>query len=285
MWTPSTSTTIIIDDPTDGFGALLSARRMNIHNNNALCELEARLLQQSSASPNNSGFFRNNQGQLDACGTCGGNASSLAECPSETRENPIIFRAAEVAAYAAACFTEYDWFEKFWQLVTAADTNAIGVAAPSMHSTAGTAALYRMARYESLKWHQAIDGLNRLSFRSADDSFYNIDDTNEMDDQLSMVGNRSSAIAKAAAINASTDRHGITATATPSVANIGAVAAADFTETDNLIVNGQRIIGISTQINDADGTLVTAINAVSDKQVWSRLRHGRRLGAHSTGRS
>ena len=186
------------------------------------------------------------------------------------RENPIIFRPAEVAAYAAACFMEYAWFDEegFGDLIAAGDSNPIGVAAALQcaQQVAPDGPLFRMARYASHEvGTQAIDGLNRLSFRSADDSFYNIDDTNEMDDQLSMVGNRSSAIAKAAAINASTDRHGITATATPSVANIGAVAAADFTETDNLIINGQRIIGISTQINDADGTLVTAINAVSEQ--------------------
>ena len=63
----------------------------------------------------------------------------------------------------------------------------------------------------------AIDGANALSFRSSDDSFYNVRDTSATDDTVSSTLNSTSAIAKAAAINDSTEFHGVKATATATV--------------------------------------------------------------------
>ena len=131
---------------------------------------------------------------------------------------------------------------------------------------ARSGSLGRMARYEASEVGQeAIDNANALSFRSSDDSFYNVRDTAATDDTVSTTLKASSAIAKAAAINDSTEFHGVTATATSAVANLGAITAANFTPTDNMVINGETIIGISTQIDDADGSLVDAINAVADE--------------------
>ena len=69
----------------------------------------------------------------------------------------------------------------------------------------------------------------------------------------------------AAAINDSTEFHGVKATATATVADMGAITAANFTPTDNMVINGETVIGISTQIDDADGSLVDAINSLTDK--------------------
>ena len=35
---------------------------------------------------------------------------------------------------------------------------------------------------------------------------------------------------------------------------MGAITAANFTPTDNMVINGETVIGISTQIDDADGS-------------------------------
>ena len=125
--------------------------------------------------------------------------------------------------------------------------------------------LGRMARYEAVEVGQeAIDAANALSFRSSDNDFYNVRDTAATDDTVSTTLKATSAISKAAAINDSTEFHGVTATTTAAVANLGAITAANFTPTDNMVINGETIIGISTQIDDADGSLVDAINAVAD---------------------
>jgi flagellin len=49
------------------------------------------------------------------------------------------------------------------------------------------------------------------------------------------------------------------------VENLGAVTANNFTPSANLTINGEQVTGIVTQNDDADGTLVDAINALSDK--------------------
>lgn len=126
--------------------------------------------------------------------------------------------------------------------------------------------LGRMARYEATEvGTQAIDSNNALSFRSSDNQFYNVRDTAATDDSVSTTLKATSAIAKAAAINDSTEFHGVKATATATVANMGAISAASFTPDENMVINGETIIGISTQVDDADGTLVDAINAVTDR--------------------
>lgn len=126
--------------------------------------------------------------------------------------------------------------------------------------------LGRMARYEAAEvGATAIDGANALSFRSSDDSYYNVRDTSTTDDSVSSTLSATSAISKAAAINDSTEFHGVRATATATVADMGAISAANFTPTDNMVINNETVIGISTQVDDADGSLVDAINALTDK--------------------
>ena len=125
--------------------------------------------------------------------------------------------------------------------------------------------LGRMARYEATEVGvNAIDTNNALSFRSSDDNFYNVRDTATTDDTVSTTLRATSAIAKASAINDSTDFHGVTASATATVADLGAISASSFTPDDNMVINGETIIGISTQVDDADGSLVDAINAITD---------------------
>jgi flagellin len=75
----------------------------------------------------------------------------------------------------------------------------------------------------------------------------------------------SSAIAKAAAINDSTQFHGVTATATATIANLGTVDASTFAGADTLTINGEEITGINVQADDGDGTFVDAINAIAEK--------------------
>ena len=105
-----------------------------------------------------------------------------------------------------------------------------------------------------------------LSFRSADGDFHIVRNTAATDDELSTAasGKASSAIAKAAAINDSTEFHGVTATVNSTKANLGTVGAHSFTADAHFTINDTAIIGIRSQVDDADGSLVNAINAVSD---------------------
>jgi flagellin len=106
-----------------------------------------------------------------------------------------------------------------------------------------------------------------LWLKSKDGGFYEVRQTSEADDLVSISASEAehSAIAKAAAINASTEFHGVKATVTATVANLGNVGAKQFTNDDNLQINGVTITGINVQHDDGDGTLVDAINAVSDQ--------------------
>jgi flagellin len=56
----------------------------------------------------------------------------------------------------------------------------------------------------------------------------------------------------------------VTAQATKAEVNLGAIGGGDFTNAANLTINGEQITGVSVQVDDADGTLVDAINAVTD---------------------
>jgi flagellin len=128
--------------------------------------------------------------------------------------------------------------------------------------------LGRMARIEtSSVGGAAIGGAanDGLSLKSDDGSFHVVRQTALTDDTVSTVGNDNSAIAIAAAINDSTKFHGVSAQATASQVNMGAISAGNFDNAANLTINGEQITGVSVQIDDADGTLVDAINAVTDK--------------------
>jgi flagellin len=108
---------------------------------------------------------------------------------------------------------------------------------------------------------------NSLFIKSKGGESIEIRETSAADDTLSIAGSgrAESAIAKAAAINDSTEFHGVTATVTATVANLGSVGAVDFDRTNNLSINGVQLTGISVQADDGDGTLVDAINSLSDE--------------------
>lgn len=86
------------------------------------------------------------------------------------------------------------------------------------------------------------------------------------DDSLSTTLNAASAIAKAAAINDSTEFTGVSAIVekTEIVANAD-IAAVTMDSTNNISINGVVLTGFRVQDNDADDTLVNQINAVSDQ--------------------
>jgi flagellin len=104
-----------------------------------------------------------------------------------------------------------------------------------------------------------------ISLKSDDGSFHVVRETATTDDSVSTSLKASSAIAKAAAINDSTKYHGVTAQATAAEINVGAITQGNFNNVNNMTINGEQITGISVQTDDADGTLVDAINAVTDK--------------------
>ena len=104
-----------------------------------------------------------------------------------------------------------------------------------------------------------------MSLKSDDGDFHVVRATAATDDTVSTSMKASSAISKAAAINDSSKYHGVTAQSTATVVNLGAITADDFDAAANMTINGEQITGISVQTDDADGTLVDAINAVTDK--------------------
>ena len=89
--------------------------------------------------------------------------------------------------------------------------------------------------------------------------------SNAGDDSLSTSNKEFSAISKAAAINSLTETTGVRAivdetTASGTLVTGGALDASNYIE-----LNGQKISGFTVQGNDADNSLVDAINAVSDE--------------------
>ena len=90
--------------------------------------------------------------------------------------------------------------------------------------------------------------------------------TTPADDPLSVRDSLGSALAKANAINASTDQHGITAIGGPTVAiSDQQVETAVLSNEHYLRVNGVEISGISVSIGDQDRTLTDALNAVNEQ--------------------
>ena len=86
------------------------------------------------------------------------------------------------------------------------------------------------------------------------------------DDTLSTTLNDASAIAKAAAINDSTEFTGVSAIVDSTVVNAGAdISAVTLDSTNNITINGVTLTGFRVQNNDADDKLVSQINAVSDQ--------------------
>jgi flagellin len=133
---------------------------------------------------------------------------------------------------------------------------------------ARASSLGRMARVETASvGGAAIGGTDVLgvSLKSRDGVFYQVRQTALTDDTLSTVDNDKSAIAIANAINDSTEFHGVTAQSTAATQNLGAITGGNFTNAANMTINGEMITGVSVQADDADGTLVDTINALTDK--------------------
>ncbi|MCB9543151.1 MAG: flagellin [bacterium] len=83
------------------------------------------------------------------------------------------------------------------------------------------------------------------------------------DDPYSTQNADSSAIAKANAINDTTQYHGVTAKPLPTeYIGPNPVAGGALDNVDNITINGQTITGINVAANDASDTLVRAINEV-----------------------
>jgi len=136
---------------------------------------------------------------------------------------------------------------------------------------AATSDLARQARYDgntfvSADAFSAASGLTITGIGSNGKSnIVRIRATVGADDTTSTTFGASSAIAKAAAINDSSDSTGVRAivnetklTGNQTVAGVTLDASSFFS------INGSKITGFAVSANDADGSLVDAINAVSD---------------------
>jgi len=102
------------------------------------------------------------------------------------------------------------------------------------------------------------------------------------DDTLSTTNNSSSAIAKAAAINDVSSQTGVRAIVNQSqiagTATAGTIVGGALDGSNFITINDQKISGFTVQQNDADGSLVDAINAVSSKTgVVASLNENSRL--------
>lgn len=136
---------------------------------------------------------------------------------------------------------------------------------------ATTRHLGRQARYEGGDYvsKDAIDATHTLSFANAEGNF-NIRETVAADDELSTSLKASSAIAKAAAINSSSETSGVRAIVGKTeligdAAGAGILGNVTLDQTTYITINDVEISGFEVQKNDADGTLVEAINAESSK--------------------
>jgi flagellin len=125
---------------------------------------------------------------------------------------------------------------------------------------ARASALGRQARYDGA----AIVATGGFSATSVAINGISIRATVAADDTVSTSQNASSAIAKAAAINDSTAFTGVRAIVNEAVdSSNAAITHGTLDSTNNITINGQTITGIHVEDNDADGTLLQAINAVS----------------------
>ena len=90
--------------------------------------------------------------------------------------------------------------------------------------------------------------------------------TVDADDQLSSTLGSASAIAKAAAINDSTEFTGVRAiVGATEVQGSSDIAAVTLDSTNTLTINGEILTGFRVEDDDATDTLVNAINAVTDE--------------------
>ena len=84
------------------------------------------------------------------------------------------------------------------------------------------------------------------------------------DDFVSSHDRQGSAMAKANAINASSEFTNVKATALETLVFGGEISGGTLDENNQLILNGQRIVNINIESGDADGSLVRAINELYD---------------------
>jgi flagellin len=125
--------------------------------------------------------------------------------------------------------------------------------------------LGRQARYDSSTDIQVGAGQS-LSDGDVTISGVTIRSTVAADDQLSTTLNDASAIAKAAAINDSTEFTGVTAIVESTIVEAsGDILAVTLDSTNNVTINGVTLTGFRVEDNDANDKLVNQINAVSDE--------------------
>ena len=125
--------------------------------------------------------------------------------------------------------------------------------------------LGRQARYESASDISVAPGQN-ISDGDVVIRGVTIRSTVAADDTLSTTLNDASAIAKAAAINDSTEFTGVSAIVDSTIVSAGAdISAVTLDSTNNITINGVTLTGFRVQNNDADDKLVSQINAVSDQ--------------------
>jgi flagellin len=127
-------------------------------------------------------------------------------------------------------------------------------------------ALGRQARYSSSDDIQTAAAGDALSDGDVEINGVTIRSTVAADDKLSTTLNATSAIAKAAAINDSTNFTGVKAIVESTVIVATAdISAVTMDSTNNIAINGEILTGFRVQDNDADDTLVNQINAVTDR--------------------
>jgi len=125
--------------------------------------------------------------------------------------------------------------------------------------------LGRQARYESSA-DIAVGAGEGLTDGDVVISGVTIRSTVAADDQLSTTLNDASAIAKAAAINDSTEFTGVSAIVEATVVEAsGDILAVTLDSTNNVTINGVTLTGFRVEDNDANDKLVNQINAVSDE--------------------
>jgi len=138
---------------------------------------------------------------------------------------------------------------------------------PSLSLTSQPVGSERLGRHSLVTSAVGVDtkaalGEDELVIVTRDGRSVPIFESEAEDDELSTANRAGSAIAKAAAINASTRHHGVTARAEETVLkSFGSPFEKELGPEDALIINGVALSGFTVLVNDADGTLQEAINA------------------------
>jgi len=144
---------------------------------------------------------------------------------------------------------------------------------------ARTTALARQVRVTSANGVATGTAFGTLSFTPAGaTSAVSIRTAVAADDELSTANNANSAIAKAKAINDASSFSGVRAIVGETTVTGVTISGVTLDEDTFVTINDQKITGFSVQQNDADGSLVDAINAVSEQTgVVASLNQNSRL--------